>query len=106
MDILKPHDQLINTKRLEKNFVITIENREDISKFRPKPREDHTINCFTDGSKTENRAGAAFIYMSKTYKKQESTCLGDATVFQAEIIAICNACRGMIRNNFTNQSIN
>ena len=44
--------------------------------------------------------------MSNTHKQQETIYLGDATVFQAEIIAISNACRNMLSNSLINQNIN
>ena len=105
-DIKKPQDGLTNTKRLNSKFNIKIDRREDISKSRPKPTEEHMINCYTDGSKTGNKSGAAYIYMSTTFKQQESTYLGDTTVFQAEIIAICNACRDMLNRNMKGLTIN
>ena len=104
-DLMKPQDGMIKTERLTSKFEVEIGSREDIPKLRPKPLEVNTINCYTDGSKTGRKAGAAYIYMGENLKSQESTFLGDSTVFQAEIIAIYNACTDMLSKNLENLQI-
>ena len=106
-DIKKPQDTMIRTVRLQSNFKTIIEDRVNVRKVRPRPKDEMEINCFTDGSKNENTTGAGYIYMSNHHKEQDSIYLGkQASVFQAEVTAISQACITMLQNETTDHKIN
>jgi ribonuclease HI len=105
--ILMPQDNGVKKTREVAWYEIKIEDRETIEKTRPRPHTENIINCFTDGSKTEEATGAGFILMSSTFKEQNSLHLGpDATVFQAEITAIHNAITTLLQRKTENFHIN
>ena len=57
------------------------------------------INCFTDGSKIEDNAGAGFAITSEdAVIFADSLYLGEATVFQSEVIAISCAASWLLEN--------
>merc|ERR1712015_67940 len=71
------------------------------------PIDSNTINCFTDGSKSELGTGAAYIIKSHHIKTQEYTHLGKlATVFQAEIAAISMAAISLLDKDVMGKDIN
>ena len=105
-ELMQNKDKLKSTHRSTRQFETKIEKREDIVKVRPRPFEERTINCYTDGSRTDGITGAGYIYMSQDFKEQESIFLGkEATVFQAEIIAITEAGRSLIRKGLSEYDI-
>ena len=105
-ELNKPNDKLTTTHRTSKNFITTIEDRSNIEKFRPKPYEENIINCFTDGSRSNGTTGAGYISMNSEFKEQDSIYLGkDATVFQAEIIAIMEASRNLLTKKINGKDI-
>jgi len=75
--------------------------------IRPMPLNVSTVNCFTDGSKTEEgNTGAGYIIKSFQLRAQEYVYLGThATVFQAGIAAINMACLTLLDNNMTGKQI-
>ena len=107
VEIQQPTGKLVNKERIRTNFQVNILEREEIHTFRPKPTEIETINCFTDGSKTEDGCGAAYIIMGHNLKRQDSIPLGkNCTVFQAELVAITEASRELNRQETKNKQIN
>ena len=72
----------------------------------PMPLDFDTVNCFTDGSKTENGSGYVYLIMSHDLKTQEFTHLGKhATVFQSEIFATSGATQTMLTAGITEKPI-
>ena len=108
--LAQPTSKLTNKVFMNNNFKTLIEDRESINcrgKVRPRPLEDNIVNCFTDGSKNENGCGAGYLVMSNNNKAQDYIPLGkQATVFQAEIIAISEAAYRMLNMNLNNMQIN
>ena len=95
--------------RIGSNFEIEIGKREALSKqkVRPMPREPHVVNCFTDGSKTDIGAGAAYIIKGDQIKAQDYIHLGQyATVFQAEITTISMAAITLLDRGIKGKNIN
>ena len=71
------------------------------------PRKPHIVNCFTDGSKTDIGAGAAYIIKGNQIKAQDYIHLGQyATVFQAEIRAISMAAITLLDRGIKGKNIN
>ena len=70
------------------------------------PLDFDTVNCFTDGSKTETGSGYAYLIMSHDLKTQKFTHLGKhATVFQSEIFATSGATQAMLTAGITEKPI-
>ena len=104
-----PQDKLRYRKRKENNYKVVIGQREELNKIqvRPMPYDRGKINCFTDGSKSEEGTGNAFKIFSQEVKKGESRYLGETTtVFQAEITAITSACQAIIEEGVRQLVIN
>ena len=73
----------------DKNYWITINNK----KGRTKPIPSQ-INVYTDGSKTEQGAGSGYVILSGkevVLHTQSINLTGEASIFQAELIAIQEA---------------
>ena len=91
-----PQDKSIKKVRMKNSFETVIGSRKEYAKklIKPRPLGGLDVNCFTDGSKTDNGAGAAYIMMGndddwRIFKRQEFIHLGQSvTVIQAEITAI------------------
>ena len=108
-EINYPQDKLALRARTSNNFDTEIGDRVELNKqkVRPMPIDENTINCFTDGSKTDLGTGAAFIIKNRHIKLQEYTQLGQsATVFQAEITAISMAAISLLDKNIMGKTIN
>ena len=104
-----PQDKTALKVRIGSNFEIEIGKREALSKqkVRPMPRKPHIVNCFTDGSKTDIGAGAAYIIKGNQIKAQDYIHLGQyATVFQAEITAISMAAITLLDRGIMGKNIN
>ncbi|MEC9321195.1 MAG: reverse transcriptase domain-containing protein [Chloroflexota bacterium] len=100
MDLVKPH------LNLDPNFKVEIPPRENfpavLSGIPPS-----TIQCYTDGSKMEERVGAGFvIYEDKEVVAEECFYLGlHSTVFQAEVTAITKVATNLLDSNCSDKSI-
>ena len=108
-ELKHPQDKLTVKQKVKPAYNTVIEHRESIEKAntKPMPRDRTTINCFTDGSKTDYGTGAGFSIMGAVKTTQESIHLGDrATVYQAEIVAITSASMELIKQEVTNREIN
>ena len=104
-----PQDKSHIKARVINQFKTTQLSREYYKQHhvRPMPLDVSTVNCFTDGSKTEEgNTGAGYIIKSFQLRAQEFVYLGTyATVFQAEITAINMACLTLLDNNTTGKQI-
>ena len=104
-----PVDKLLNKAFIVSDFSTMINDRTDMESIRIKltPGNINTINCFTDGSKTDQGSGCAFIFRGDGVKAQDYLSLGKlSTVFQTEIFAIGEACRRMVNMNINGKTIN
>ena len=104
-----PLDKTSNKVRLLSRFETIIGNKTELTKhkIRPKPVDPETINCFTDGSKTDLGTGAAFIAFGHQLKIQDYANLGQTTtVFQAEITAISMATIELLDKNIMGKNVN
>ena len=98
-DLTLPTDKLKYKHSCIKQFQTMIPDRNEIppESGKPLPREEGSINVFTDGSKTEDKSGAAYLIKSSEIKKQDFFPLGSlTTVFQAEIVAISAAAEKLL----------
>ena len=87
-------DKLTNKERIRTNFITKIDQRDAFKdRIVPfKPDNDRDINCFTDGSKTDDGAGAGYIIIGKDIKHGGSHSVSiENSVFQTEVLAIKNA---------------
>ena len=83
-----------NTKSIieniaDKNYWITIDTKK--GKTKPIPSQ---INVYTDGSKTKQGAGSAYVILKgkgDVLHTQSINFTGDASIFQAELIAVQEA---------------
>ena len=94
-----PTDKLKTKHSCVKQFVTLIQDRKEIlpESGKPLPREEDSVNVFTDGSKTEDRSGAAYLIKSSEVKEQDFFPLGSlTTVFQAETVAISAAAEKLL----------
>ena len=107
-ELCMPTDRLkfkCNSKRL---FEVEIADRESVKREhgKPLPNDQNTIHVFTDGSKTEDRSGAAYLIKSETIKEQDYFPLGPwTTVFQAETVAISAAANKLLNLEVKNMKI-
>ena len=93
-----PQDKLPGKQTIPKKHTTTIGTRENFTPKDDTNIQSNEIVCYTDGSKTDDGSGCAYIIKTKDYDIQEYTHLGKlATVFQAEITAITQA--SMALNN-------
>ena len=89
-----PTDRLKSKHNSGNNFNILIAEREHVEAEhgKPLPKDQNTIHVFTDGSKFDEKSGAAYLIKSSEIKKQNCFPLGPlTTVFQAETVAISAA---------------
>ena len=103
-----PTDRLRFKHRSSNNFEVIIQEREEISKDsgKPLPRDQDTVHVFTDGSKSEERSGAAYLIKSQEIREQDYFPLGPlTTVFQAETVAISAATRKLLELEVKNKKI-
>ena len=108
-EILYPMDKTPFKVRVESKFETTIGDKIELTivKIRPMPYDLDTINCFTDGSKSESGTGAAYIIKGHQIKIQDFIHLGQlATIFQAEIFAISMASLVLLDKNIMGKKIN
>ena len=89
----------INERNMHNNYHIIID--EAAGCLKPKLSQ---INVFTDGSKTKQGVGAGFIVMrgkQQVVTTESITLNKEATVFQAEAVAIERAARFLINHSET-----
>ena len=100
--------------KLESKF--TIENPiNDLEEYRKtldniiKDIPDKTITCYTDGSRTDSGSGAGYIITTEnnniTIKESHFKLPDYSTVFQAELIAIKEACNYLTSQNNKDKDI-
>ena len=76
-------------------------------KRKPQADTQEQVHCFTDGSKSGDKCGAAYIIWDRAKRAQDFFPLGKlATVYQAELLAISEAARKMKLLNIQNKEIN
>ena len=109
-EVRVPTDNLLNKEYIVSNFNTIIRDRNDLNSLNIKvtPTEINTINCYTDGSKTNYGSGCAYMFRSnERVKAQDYLSLGNiCTVFQAEVFAIGEASRKMMNLGITGKTIN
>ncbi|XP_035221861.1 uncharacterized protein LOC118194766 [Stegodyphus dumicola] len=71
------------------------------------PPEDNEIEAFTDGSKKDNRVGAAFVIYNNSQEitSKQIRLNDEATVFQAEVVALKEVCKWLSHNADNNTPI-
>ena len=103
-----PCDTLKNREYIESSFKIQINKR---SEFKDKeiplnPENYNQIFSFTDGSKKNEKTGCGYITRGKNYENSNYFPLDkQASVFQAEILAIQKSCEKMLQDNIENKEI-
>ena len=83
----------------DKNYWVTIDSK----KGRTKPIPSQ-INVYTDGSKTKQGSGAGYVIMSgkdRVLYTQSINLTENASIFQAELIAIQEAAIYLLNNEDT-----
>ena len=107
--ILEQSDVLKERKYIESKFTTTIKTRDEIpKKVKFIPRSDDGVNCFTDGSKTDQGTGCGYIFKGKQPRDIHRGSKGlnpHNSVFQAEVFAIGEAAREMNEAGYTGKSI-
>ena len=96
----KETDNLRYTARLPQNFNTNIGDKEILNQqsLPLLPDQENTINCYTDGSKTDDSTGYGFVITGTDLYLEGFDNLGkQATVFQAEVIAIQKAAEKLIQ---------
>ena len=106
-DIYMQTDKLVLKEYEYCNFSRDIQQKEILQqKIRLTPTEDNQINCFTDGSKTEQGTGCAYIIRGKNLKSQSYYNLNHRnSVFQAEVYAIQKACEDLTLKKTENKDV-
>ena len=82
----------------DKNYWVTISNKKGKSK--PIPQ----LNVYADRSKTKQGAGSGYVILSgkdKVIQTQSINLTGEASIFQAELIAIQEAATHLYRHENT-----
>ena len=80
----------------DKNYWITINNK--TGKTKPISSQ---INVYTDGSKTKQGAGSGYVMLSgkdRVLHTQSINLTGEASIFQAELIAIREAANHLYKH--------
>ena len=109
-----PSDLTKPCMRLERNF--TIDNpTKDLTEYRRtledsiRDTSSDTISCYTDGSRTDSGSGAGYIITTDnnnlTIKESHFKLPDYSTVFQAELLAIKEACNYLSSQNNKNKNI-
>ena len=83
----------------DKNYWITINNKK--GKTKPIPSQ---LNVYTDGSKTSQGAGSGYVILSgkdRVLNTQSINLTGEASIFQAELIAIQEAAKHLYTHEDT-----
>ena len=94
-----PRDKMMNTAYIQTGFKTEIQERIIINQVmkRPGTVEVGAVNCFTDGSRFDNRSGYGYTIQGDGIKVNGYNSLGEyATVYQAELIAIQEAAFTML----------
>ena len=103
-----PVDVLPNSKlSAEQPFRMEFPTRE-WHEANPVDLQDVPVNevyCFRDGSKTEEGTGVGFIIRAQDRQTDVSLPLRNATVYQAEVVAISNAAEWLRMEGVTDKSI-
>ena len=101
-------DNLVSTERIIAKFSTRIDKRSDFidKEIEFMPNCENRINCFTDGSKTEDGAGAGYIVIGRNIKHSNShpVDIGNS-VFQTEILAIKDATEHLLEINTVGKQI-
>ena len=103
-----PRDKLLNTEFISTNFNTEILSRKEANNraHRPMPSHAWQINCYTDGSRFDNRSGYAYIIFGESFRKQDFKHLGrEASVFQSEILAVQEAAHEMLIHEIEDKDI-
>src|SRR5438874_6926882 len=91
-ELLFPCDNRHNRELRSLNFAISIMTADKWAKEGEPVHENSDILCYTDGSRHDNKTGAAYLIISDGEWVQELIPLGEhSTVFQAEVVAINHA---------------
>ena len=107
-DLNMPTDKLKEKYSSTKKFQTSILERGNfqIEHGKPMPANEDSIHVFTDGSKMDDKSGAAYLIRSKSLKKQNFFPLGPlTTVFQAETVAVSEAARELLDLEVKNKKI-
>ena len=91
--------ETINENIEDKAYWVSTNNKKEKDKSMPSQ-----INVFTDGSKTKQGAGSGYIIMegkNTILQTQSINLTGEASIFQAELIAIQEAARYLRLNEDT-----
>ena len=106
-DLYVESDRLILKEYNNCNFSRSILTKEQlVEKIKLTPSNEEDINCFTDGSKTEDGTGCAYIIRGKTIKSQNYYNLNHRnSVFQAEVYAIQKTCEDLYYKRITDKNI-
>ena len=103
-----PTDKLKRKYFGPKGFKTQILEREEFQDEhgKPMPENENTIHVFTDGSKIDEKSGAAYMIRSKDLREQNFFPLGPlATVFQAETVAVSEAAKKLVELEVKNKKI-
>ena len=107
-DLKMPTDKLKEKYSSGKLFKTLILEREDFptERGKPMPNAEDTIHVFTDGSKIEDKSGAAYLIRSRYLRKHNYFPLGPlSTVFQAETVAVSEAAKELLELEVKNKKI-
>ena len=75
-------------------------------KIRFTDLDENVVNVFTDGSKTNDGVGSAYVIRGKKFTKRGIKGLHDNnSVFQAEVFAIIEACKHIKELKIENKTI-
>ena len=95
-------------ERVGTNFETSIGSRSDFRNIQIgyRPDDRGTINCFTDGSKTNEGAGAGYMIRAFDWEKGQSHSVDISnSVFQTEVLAINDAADYLIERGVEDKNI-
>ena len=101
-------DNLKSKDRIKTCFSTKIGKRSDFKNrlVEFKPGEENKINIFTDGSRTEDGAGAGYILIGKNIIHGNSHSVSiENSVYQTEILAIKDATEYLLQQNVEGMNI-
>lgn len=102
-----PADRCRTEYNFDNKFEVIVLNRNEAIKTALCRATEGTVQCFTDGSRTGNQAGAGMIIESATSTLQEEVSLGRFTsALQAELAAISSAAGTLLQTKVLNHNIN
>jgi hypothetical protein len=98
-----PCDYVTEFLPSERIFSVTKKTREEWVRSGSPKRSSQVLSCFTDGSRLEERTGAAFFTNSEFIGKFP---LGDyPTVYQAEVLAIIRIADALVKSKSGNRPV-